>query len=88
MLDGLDRAWSAPTAATEAGYSNLPPRAYRFRVIASNADGVWNGAEATLPLDVEPMFWQTLWFYVAMVWRADSPSSLSIVIGCIGWRGS
>jgi hypothetical protein len=35
MLDGWDHAWSAPTAVTEAGYSNLRPAVYRFRVIAS-----------------------------------------------------
>lgn len=66
MLDGLDRAWSAPTATTEAGYSNLRPGPYRFRVIASAADGQWDGAEAALPFEIEPMFWQTWWFFVAV----------------------
>jgi signal transduction histidine kinase len=65
-LDGLDRTWSAPTTATEAGYSNLGPGSYRFHVAASNADGVWNGAEAVIPFQVEPMFWQTVWFYIAV----------------------
>jgi hypothetical protein len=31
-----------------AFYSNLPPRNYRFRVIASNKSGVWNEAGASL----------------------------------------
>jgi signal transduction histidine kinase/ligand-binding sensor domain-containing protein len=64
-LDGLDHAWSAPTAAPEAGYSNLRPRPYRFRVMASATDGVWNGAEAAIPLEIQPMFWQTWLFYAA-----------------------
>ena len=65
MLDGLDRGWSAPTAITEAGYSNLRPAVYKFRVMASNADGVWSSTEAALSLEIEPMFWQTWWFYLA-----------------------
>ncbi|MGA2598649.1 MAG: two-component regulator propeller domain-containing protein [Bryobacteraceae bacterium] len=64
MLDGLDRVWSEPTATTEAGYSNLRPRNYRFRVAASDADGLWNSAEASIRLVVEPMIWQTWWFNV------------------------
>jgi signal transduction histidine kinase/ligand-binding sensor domain-containing protein len=66
MLEGFDRGWSAPTAATEAGYSNLQPRTYRFRVGASNADGVWDGGDASIPVEIEPMFWQTWWFNCAV----------------------
>ena len=41
-LDGFDHGWSEPVAAREAVYTNLPPGPYRFRVIASNPDGVWS----------------------------------------------
>src|SRR6202043_1028726 len=41
-LDGFDRAWSEPAEAREAVYTNLPPGRYRFRVMATNADGIWN----------------------------------------------
>jgi signal transduction histidine kinase len=61
-LDGFDADWSAPQAGREAGYTNLNPGAYRFRVSASNADGQWNDAEATLAFQIEPLFWQTWWF--------------------------
>jgi signal transduction histidine kinase len=63
MLDGFDQGWSEPTAAREAGYTNLGPGKYRFHVIASNGAGLWNGAEAAAALQVDPMFWQTWWFY-------------------------
>ena len=65
MLDGLDRTWSEPTATNEAGYSNLRPHAYLFRVAASDSDGLWNSVEATIPVVIEPMLWQTWWFNVA-----------------------
>ncbi len=61
-LDGFDRDWSAPSATREAVYTNLGVGPYRFRVIASNADGVWNSQEDSVAFEVEPAFWQTLWF--------------------------
>lgn len=64
-LDGFDRGWSEPVSSHEAVYTNLGPGPYRFRVIASNVDGVWNGSEATLRFEIEPAIWQTWWFQLA-----------------------
>ena len=61
-LDGFDQDWSNPVATREAIYTNLGPGSYRFRVIASNSDGLWNGEEASLQFEVDPVFWQTWWF--------------------------
>jgi len=61
-LDGFDRDWSAPATTRQAVYTNLTPGPYIFRVVASNADGVFNSAEATMPFQVLPQFWQTVWF--------------------------
>jgi signal transduction histidine kinase len=61
-LDAFDRGWSEPVATREAAYTNLPPGPYRFRVIASNSDGVWSGNEAAIGFEVDPLFWQTWWF--------------------------
>lgn len=69
-LDGYDTRWSEPTAQREAGYTNLPPRTYRFRIVASNPDGDWNGRETTLAFEVDPLFWQTWWFRIAVALAA------------------
>ena len=61
-LDGFDGDWSDAVAERQAIYTNLAPGPYRFRVIASNSDGLWNGPEATLAFEVEPRFWQTAAF--------------------------
>lgn len=66
-LDGFDKSWTEPTATRQAVYTNLPPGHYRFRVMASNSDGVWNSSEASLPFEIEPMFWQTWWFRLCSV---------------------
>jgi signal transduction histidine kinase/ligand-binding sensor domain-containing protein len=61
-LDAFDQGWSEPTAARQAMYTNLDSGTYRFRVIASNSDGVWNSSEAVVQFEVEPAFWQNWWF--------------------------
>ena len=67
MLDGFDHGWSEPIADREAVYTNLPPGSYRFRVIASNPDGVWNKNEAAISLVADPLLWQTFWFQLCAV---------------------
>jgi signal transduction histidine kinase len=62
FLEGFDRAWSEPVANREAVYTNLGAGSYRFRVVASNSDGVWSTSESTLPFEIDPVFWQTWWF--------------------------
>jgi signal transduction histidine kinase/ligand-binding sensor domain-containing protein len=69
-LDGFDHDWCEPTTIRTAIYTNLRPGKYRFRVIASNSDGVWNGDEAAVALAVTPTLWQTLWFRLALVFCA------------------
>jgi signal transduction histidine kinase len=66
-LDGFDHSWSEPIATREAQYGNLSPRSYRFRVMASNYEGLWNGPEAAIDFLVQPAFWQTWWFRLTCV---------------------
>ena len=61
-LDNFDQDWSDATATRQAVYTNLDAGTYRFRVVASNSEGLWNSSEATLQFNVAPEFWQTWWF--------------------------
>src|SRR5262249_31767830 len=61
-LEGWDRDWQDAGTRRQAFYSNLPPRNYTFRVIASNNSGVWNEAGTSLPFSVDPAYYQTWWF--------------------------
>jgi signal transduction histidine kinase/ligand-binding sensor domain-containing protein len=62
-LEGHDTDWQDPGTRRQASYNDLRPGKYRFRVIASNNDGVWNDAGATLSFTVLPAFFQTAWFW-------------------------
>jgi signal transduction histidine kinase/ligand-binding sensor domain-containing protein len=62
-LEGLDRYWQDVGNRREAHYTNLGPGRYRFRVTASNNDGVWNDKGASIDFVIAPAFYQTGWFY-------------------------
>jgi ligand-binding sensor domain-containing protein/signal transduction histidine kinase len=67
MLDGFDHQWSEPVTNLEATYGNLGAGSYRFRVMASNGVGLWNGSEAAIRFEVQPTLWQTWWFRLTCV---------------------
>jgi signal transduction histidine kinase/ligand-binding sensor domain-containing protein len=58
-LAGFDSDWRDAGTRRQVFYTNLPPRAYRLRVLACNNDGVWNESGATLDFDLLPAFYQT-----------------------------
>jgi len=62
MLEGFDHDWHYIGGEHKAGYTNLDPGTYTFRVKASNNDGVWNEQGARLLIVIAPPFWKTVWF--------------------------
>src|SRR2546421_5482024 len=62
-LEGFDRDWVDGGTRRVAYYTNLRPGRYRFRVIASNNDGLWSPTGAAFDLYLKPHFYQTFLFY-------------------------
>ena len=74
-LEGRDPDWVDAGSRCQAFYNDLPPRSYRFRVIACNNDGVWNETGASIEFSVAPAYYQTTWFrasavaaFLALLW--------------------
>ena len=67
FLETFDRGWSEPVLTREAVYTNLAAGSYRFRLLASNREGQWNGPEGALRFVIEPRFWETWWFRATCV---------------------
>jgi len=74
-LEGHDRDWLDAGTRRQAFYNDLPPRNYRFRVMASNNSGVWNEAGAAFDFSIAPAYYQTAWFqalcvaaFLALLW--------------------
>jgi signal transduction histidine kinase len=58
----LDPDWIDAGSRRSIFYSYLPPGAYTFRVIAANADGVWNNEGKSIRVIVLAPFYRTWWF--------------------------
>ncbi len=77
MLEGQDRGWRDLANQRHVQYTNLPPRKYRFRVMASNNTGVWNEQGDPLEFSITPAYYQTNWFralcavfFLVLLWAA------------------
>lgn len=68
QLRGFDPEWIATGAELRvASYSNLDPGRYELRVRATNRSGQWSPHELVIGVQVLPAWWQTAWFWLAMV---------------------
>ncbi|MFA5834199.1 MAG: two-component regulator propeller domain-containing protein [Bacteroidota bacterium] len=65
MLDGYDQDWIDGGNSRTVSYTNIAPGNYRFRVIGSNNDGVWNNNGAAITVIQMPHFYETAWFGVS-----------------------
>lgn len=62
MLEGLDQNWIESGTKATAGYTNLDPGTYVFRVKGLDNSGNWSSKELSLILKITTPFWLTWWF--------------------------
>ena len=65
-LHGQDPHWIDAGTRRSAYYSNLAHGDYRFEVMASNRDGVWNATPTALAFTLKPPFYRTTPFRLAV----------------------
>ncbi len=53
-LEGFDDDWVEAGTRRVAYYTNIPPGSYRFRVMTSNSEGLWNPADASFSFQLTP----------------------------------
>ena len=62
-MEGLSDDWiPVDSSAHSASFTGLPPGEYRFRVKATNSDGIWNEADTAIAVTITPPWWGTDWF--------------------------
>jgi ligand-binding sensor domain-containing protein/signal transduction histidine kinase/DNA-binding response OmpR family regulator len=66
-LEGFMDDWSHIGNQRSVTFTNLNPGSYRFRVKASNNDGIWNEEGASLQLNILPPWWKTNWAYAGYI---------------------
>ena len=66
-LEGRDHDWQDAGTRRQAFYTDPRPGNYRFRMTASNNNGVWNEAGTSLDFSIAPAYYQATWFRLAGV---------------------
>ncbi|ABF42749.1 putative signal transduction histidine kinase [Candidatus Koribacter versatilis Ellin345] len=69
-LEGRDESWQESGTRRQAFYTDLRPGNYRFRVMASNNDGIWNEQGATVAFSVAAAWYQTNLFRLFLLFTA------------------
>lgn len=64
MLEGFDKDWNHAGNRTVAGFTNVPPGKYTFRLKALNPVNQSVYYSAAIPVFITPPFWKTWWFYL------------------------
>ena len=63
-LEGATDNWINIGNRRYVSFSNLDPGFYKFRIKASNNDGLWNEEGTSLSIIIHPPFWMTDWFRI------------------------
>ncbi len=66
-LGGFDKEWSFIGKDRKATFTNLNPGKYLLQVKASNTDGIWGDNIHSINVIIQPAWWQTWWFKVALI---------------------
>jgi ligand-binding sensor domain-containing protein len=62
-LEGVDKDWVYSGSRRYAGYTDIGPGRYTFRVKATNNDRVWNEQGVSVLVIIQPPWWRTWWAY-------------------------
>jgi ligand-binding sensor domain-containing protein len=64
QLEGFDKEAIVGHSRRFAGYTNLEPGEYTFKVWVSANNGSWAGEPAELKITILPPFWKKAWFFI------------------------
>ena len=63
QLEGVDKDWVNSGSRRYAGYTNIDPGTYTFKVKGTNNDGIWNEKGTYITIIIKPPWWRTWWAY-------------------------
>jgi hypothetical protein len=66
-MKGIDDGWVLIGNRRITDYRNLLPGTYQFQVEATSGNGLWSASPAVVDIIIEPYYWQTRWFQIAVI---------------------
>ena len=80
-LRGLSETWLDPGSRRSVTFTDLRPGDYTFELLAADHHGVWSEGPASVPFQLVPQIYQTLWFRVSAV-----AGALLLGYAGVSWR--
>jgi signal transduction histidine kinase len=81
-LEGFNKDWvKLDPQHLILTFTNLKPGKYNLRIKASNHNGVWNEKGLSIQFNIAYPFWQTWWFYLALL-----IAIMAAIYAFIRWR--
>jgi len=65
-LEGFDKDWNYTETNHFGQYIKLPHGKYILHLKGANCDRLWNEQSTSIKITIEPAFWQTWWFKLAI----------------------
>lgn len=67
MLEGAENIWHIENYPKPASYHNLRPGKYKFKVYASNNDGIWNEIGSVIFIKIKSPWYGSWWFITLVI---------------------
>ncbi|RMF01165.1 MAG: hypothetical protein D6772_05265, partial [Bacteroidetes bacterium] len=81
ILEGYEKDWEEPQQVPYVRYTDLPPGDYVLRVRARTGREAWNPQMLSIPIHIQPAYYQRWWF-----WPLVALLTLSLLIGLMQYR--
>ncbi len=65
IMEGLEKNWNYGGSRHYTSYTDLKPGKYILKIKAAGPDGTWSDKITSLHININPPFWNALWFYVS-----------------------
>jgi two-component system sensor histidine kinase ChiS len=79
-LEGVDSSWIYSGTRRYINYTNLDPGKYILNLKGSNCYGKWNEDDLRITIIISPPFWETTWYYGAVILFFATLLSITIFI--------
>lgn len=66
-LKNYNDVWIVSDNSGKARFVNLQPGKYEFEIISTDSNGQWTEKVYVLPIFLQPYWWQTAWFKIAVL---------------------
>lgn len=67
LLEGIEQDWTYIGNQPSIRYNRLPVGEYTLHIKGADSRGNWSSSQLSIPIQVKPYFYNTLWFFILLM---------------------